>query len=105
MMTNSRSTSQSLDAHVIPIRGDGGAMFYRASLYEIVVAGHLDKKWSDWLGSMEITHDNAGQTVLNGSITDQAALHGILTRIRDLGLVLISLNPQEMETEEKDSTL
>jgi hypothetical protein len=71
-------------------------------MYEIKIAGHLDKKWSDWLGEMEIAHDEAGFTLLTGGIPDQAALHGMLTKIRDLGLALISLNPCVVKNDEKD---
>ncbi len=80
---------------------DGRAERYRGSMYEIRIAGHLDKKWSDWLDGMEITHDEAGYTRLAGPIVDQAALYGTLAKIRDLGLALISLNPQESEPEEE----
>jgi hypothetical protein len=59
--------------------------------YEIIVAGHLDKHWAGWVGNLTITHDKAGSTCLTGGIPDQAALHGILVQIRNLGLTLVSL--------------
>lgn len=64
----------------------------QGEIYEIKVLGHLDQEWSEWLGSLAITHDNEGNTLLSGMIPDQAALHGVLVKIRDLGLPLISMN-------------
>ena len=61
--------------------------------YEIKVAGHLDEHWSEWLGGLAITHDDQGCTLLTGIIPDQAALHGILGKLRELGLTLIWLKP------------
>ncbi len=59
--------------------------------YEIKVQGYLDGHWSEWLGGLAVNHDGEGYTLLSGLIPDQAALHGILVQIRDLGLPLISL--------------
>ena len=58
---------------------------------EIRIKGHLDEHWSEYLGSLELSHDCQGNTVLSGMVADQAALHGILAQIRDLGLSLISV--------------
>ena len=69
--------------------------------YEIKIEGYLDECWSEWLGGLAITHDGQGCTLLVGIIPDQAALHGILAQIRDLGLTLISLTPKSSGTEEK----
>lgn len=60
--------------------------------YQIRVEGHLDDTWRDWLGGLEIRHEADGRTVLLVQVEDQAALHGILTKIRDLNLRLVSLN-------------
>jgi len=60
-------------------------------IYEIKVKGHLDEEWADWFGEMNIQHDPCGLTVLTGQIVDQSALHGILARIRDLSLTLVSI--------------
>jgi hypothetical protein len=65
--------------------------------YEIKVKGHLEEHWADWLGGLKITHDSQGNSLLTGVVPDQAALHGILAQIRDLGLTLISLTPQSTE--------
>jgi hypothetical protein len=59
--------------------------------YEIRVEGHLGNSWSSWFEGLVIRHEDNGETVLSGPIVDQAALHGMLMRIRDLGLPLISV--------------
>ena len=71
--------------------------------YEIKVKGQLEEHWADWLGGLNITHDAQGNSLLTGVVPDQAALHGILAQIRDLGLTLISLSPQPVRVEESQS--
>jgi hypothetical protein len=61
--------------------------------YEIRVRGVLDSRWSAWFEGLTVSSDEPGQTVLAGPVTDQAALHGLLAKIRDLGLPLISVRP------------
>jgi hypothetical protein len=63
--------------------------------YEIRVKGHLDPSWSDWFDEMRITHEKNGETILAGMLTDQAALQGVLRKISDLGIALISVNPAD----------
>ena len=58
---------------------------------EIVVKGQLDTDWSGWFEGLTITNNDQGETIISGPIRDQAALHGLLARVRDLGLVLISV--------------
>jgi hypothetical protein len=60
--------------------------------YEIRVEGHLDTRWAAWFDGLALTHDGDGTTVIHGPVADQAALHGLLQKIRDLGLPLISVN-------------
>jgi hypothetical protein len=60
-------------------------------IYEIRVEGHLTDRWSDWFEGMAIRQEPDGETVLTGPLSDQAALFGVLTRIHDLNLVLVSV--------------
>jgi hypothetical protein len=59
--------------------------------YQVRIAGHLDQHWSHWFGDLTLAHEDDGTTSLTGVIADQAELHGVLTKIRDLGVTLISL--------------
>lgn len=59
--------------------------------YEIRIKGRLDLRWSDWFGGLKLTHLAGNETLLSGSLPDQGALHGLLERIRDLNLPLISV--------------
>ena len=61
--------------------------------YEIRIKGHLDARWAAWFDGMSLTRDQNGTTVIHGAIADQAALHGVLQKIRDLGLELVSVTP------------
>ena len=63
--------------------------------YEIRITGHLDDRWSDWLGGLAVQRQEDGTTVLVGPVVDQAALHGVIIRIRDLGLQLLTVNRVE----------
>ena len=67
---------------------------YVPGFYEIRIKGHLDDQSVDWFGGLSITLEEDGNTLLSGPIVDQAALHGVLKKIRDLGLTLISVNPK-----------
>jgi hypothetical protein len=59
--------------------------------YEFRLKGRLTPRWATWFDGMDLTAADDGTTVLSGPVTDQAALHGVLTRIRDLGLALVSV--------------
>ena len=67
--------------------------------YRIKLKGHLDHKWSDWFEQMAISHEGC-ETILTGPVTDQAALHGLLIRIRDLNLTLLAVKRIEQVQEE-----
>ena len=59
--------------------------------YQIRIKGHLGPEWADWFGGLAITLEDNGETLLTGSVVDQAALHGLLRKVRDLGMPLISI--------------
>ena len=77
----------------------------RLEVYQIVVKGHLDSEWSDWFDGLTITLGDNGETILSGPVVDQTALHGVLIKIRDLGLPLLSLVRVEPETENESNLL
>lgn len=60
-------------------------------IYRVLVDGHLDEEWQSWLGEMNIKYLANGTTLLEGVIADQAALFGLLVKLRDLGIVLLSV--------------
>ncbi|NIN67369.1 MAG: hypothetical protein GTO63_22245 [Anaerolineae bacterium] len=64
---------------------------------EIRAKGQIDEQWSEWFEDLMIAHQEEGETVLVGRVVDQAALHGLLAKVRDLGLTLVSVNSAEME--------
>jgi hypothetical protein len=61
----------------------------------ITVKGHLDQRWSEWFDGLTITHLENGASVLSGHLPDQAALHGVLTKVRDLGLNLVAVDSED----------
>ena len=63
--------------------------------YEIRLQGHLDSRWTAWFDGLTLTHDSNGTTIIHGPVADQAALHGLLQKVRDLGLPLISVTQVE----------
>ena len=65
-----------------------------AQRYEIRVKGHLGSRWATWFDGMNLTTEDDGTTVIRGPVVDQAALHGLLQTLRDLGITLLSLIPQ-----------
>ncbi len=76
-----------------------------AAIYEIRVKGILDNRWSEWFEGMTLSSDDAsGQTTLSGPVADQAALHGLITKVRDLGLPLLSVCRRDPEHTRSDST-
>jgi len=77
--------SHKLDPHADPSR---------PMAYQIRITGQLDARWSDWFEGLTITLDD-GDTLITGPVVDQATLHGLLKRVRDLGMPLVSVSPVE----------
>ncbi len=65
---------------------------------EICVEGRIDKNWSEWFEGFTVVHTKPNKTIITGEIPDQAALYGIITKLRDLGLSLVSVNPKLKES-------
>ena len=73
--------------------------------YEIRIKGHLDTRWADWFEGLSFTHESDGTTILSGPVVDQAALHGLLRKVRDLGLPLVgvsSIKPSSADTSDAE---
>ena len=64
---------------------------HRPGEYEIRLKGHLDARWLDWFDGLSLTRESDGTTLIHGTVVDQAALHGLLRKVRDMGLPLISV--------------
>ncbi|WP_421740652.1 hypothetical protein [Cellulomonas sp.] len=80
-----------MTVHPQPARPVGTIDRAGAAVYTLRVTGHLDPHWAPSLGGLTLTHDDDGATSLTGAVADQAELHGLLARIRDLGVTLISV--------------
>jgi hypothetical protein len=75
-------------------------------VYEIRIKGHLNNRWIGWFEGLTITLEEDGDTLLTGPVVDQAALHGLLKKVRDLGMTLVSVNfvkPDRAKTQEVKS--
>ena len=72
----------------------------QSNIFEIRVKGHLDKQWSDWFDNLTITPHDDGTTLLTGPVVDDAALHGLLKKVRDSGMRLLSVN--RIESDQSD---
>ncbi len=77
------------ETHALPEYHD------ESGLYEIRIKGHLDNQWADWFEGLTITLEENGDTLLTGPVVDQAALHSLIKKIRDLGMPLVSVCPLE----------
>ena len=75
--------------------------FDKPEIYQIKIKGLLDEKWSDWFDGFTITPQDERETILVGPVLDQGALHGLLAKIRDLGLTLISVEQIEEQDEKQ----
>ena len=73
-------------------------------VYQIRIEGHLDDQWTDWYSGLSVTLEENGNTLLTGPVVDQAALFGLLKKVRDLGLPLVSLNRVETGKPDMPST-
>lgn len=67
------------------------------SIYEIRVEGHLDQNWSSWFDGLIISYDRQDNTILRGPLVDEAALHGVLIKVRDLALPLLALRREDVD--------
>jgi hypothetical protein len=77
--------------------------FDRPMVYRIRINGHLDAFWSDWLEGLTITQQADGESLLCGMVTDQASLYGLLKKVRDMGLGLISVSRVDCDLQQIDS--
>jgi hypothetical protein len=75
-----------------------------AQYYEIRLKGHLEARWAQWFDGLAITLEEDGDTLLTGPVIDQAALHGLLKKVRDVGLPLLSVNSVGLDAEEVRET-
>jgi len=88
------------ETHALPEYHD------ESGFYEIRIKGHLNNRWTGWFGDLTITLEDNGDTLLTGPVIDQAELHGLLKKVRDLGMPLLSVNfvnPGQAETQEVKS--
>lgn len=65
----------------------------KLQVYQLRIEGHLDSRWTAWFEGLSITREEGGDSLLTGPVADQAALHGLLKKLRDLGLTLVSVSP------------
>ena len=73
---------------------------HEAGRYEIRLKGHLDPRWAAWFDGLSLIHESDGATVIRGPVADQAALHGLLQKVRDVGISLVSVNRIEPDQPE-----
>ena len=71
---------------------------HEAGRYEIRLKGHLDARWAAWFDGLTLTRESDGTTLIQGPVVDQAALHGLLQKVRDIGLPLVSVTPVDPDS-------
>jgi len=67
---------------------------------EIRIKGQIDQHWSEWFAGLTVTHTDQDETILTGNVADQSALYGLIAKLRDLGLAIVSVHASEMDDEE-----
>jgi hypothetical protein len=77
---------------------------HEAGWYEIRLKGHLDSRWAAWFDGLSLTNESDGTTIIHGPIVDQAALHGLLRKLHDVGLPLVSVTQVEPDQPEVPTT-
>jgi len=77
---------------------------HEAGRYEIRLNGHLDARWATWFDGLSLTNERDGTTVIHGFVADQAALHGLLQKVRDVGLPLVSVTQVEPDQPTESTT-
>jgi hypothetical protein len=84
--------------------GANGPASRKPAIYEIRIRGRLDEDWVEWFEDMTLTHTSEGHTLLTGPVPDQAALHGLLNKVRNLNLELISATQIEADSKDESQT-
>lgn len=88
----SRGMSSSLLGRIMPNKHSSNRDADQPMAYQIRIKGHLGSQWTEWFEGLTITLEADGDTLLTGTVIDQAALHGLLKKVRDLGMPLLSVN-------------
>jgi hypothetical protein len=78
--------------------------YHGAGWYEIRLKGHLDSRWTAWFDGLSVTNERDGTTVVSGPVLDQAALHGLLQKVRDIGLPLVSVSSVDSDQADVPTT-
>lgn len=82
------------------MHNQSGGRHNASAMYRLRIRGHIDRQWQEWLGNMQVTNNADGSSTLSGELPDQAALYGVISRLRDLGLTLLSVEHAGTRTEE-----